>query len=65
MYHAEASFDSSCRITFGTPEYKTKPPTNIQGGMFLDRPDLWIKTHKTKKAKPVPPEQLELLKVRK
>ena len=45
-------------------EFHPKPfdTRKLQSGMFADRPDLWRKP--ARKQKPVPQEQLQLLRVR-
>lgn len=47
----------------GQPMWTEVPPTSpraVQGGMFMDRPELWTKPRR-RRGKPPPPEQQPLL----
>jgi len=55
----EAKFDDTSVIWFTPKKQKALDLTQLQGAMFLDRPDLW-KPGLHRRPKRVPPEQIEL-----
>lgn len=55
----EAKFDESSVIWFTDKKRKPLDATRFQSGMFMDRPDLWVKPRRNHKKK-VGPAQLKL-----
>ena len=55
----EAKFDDSSVIWFTPKQRKPFDATRLQAGMFMDRPDLWIKPRRNNHRK-VAKEQLHL-----